>query len=326
MIRTRSTLLAVGDPRHGVTAAALAQAEAHDVVLRGGIELLDADLGSGPVHVHVTDRLFGDGPEDAADRLVALARRVPLLVTLHDLPQPSDGERNFPRRRLAYSRVADAARHVVVSSRHERGLLTTSSPVTVVPLPVPTLRPDRATAPVDPGARPTAVAVLGYLYPGKGHVPTLAAMSGLPADVGLVALGRTSPGHEDLAEALAARAAELGRRFTVTGYLEDDVLLGRLRSPVIPVAAHEHLSASGSIGTWVAAGRRPIVPPSPWAEEFEERNPGSLLLTSDLRGALAEAFADPARTFADPGRRGAPDLAETVLAVRDLLRRIEVRG
>lgn len=319
-------LLVVGPAQHGVTAAALVQA-----AVPGPVEVVRCERPVGPddvagltaavrgrlVHVHVTDRLFGRSPEEAAEFVVALAGSCTLVVTLHDLPQPSDGTVNHPRRSAAYARIARAAAGVVVSSEHERRLLHACGvegpgPV-VVPLPVP-------SPGVDLGERDAAsagdVAVLGFLYPGKGHEAVLEALVDLPAAVGLRALGRPSEGHEDLPERLSARAAQLGRRFTVSGFVPEPDLPRSLRSVLVPVAPHEHLSASGSINTWIGAGRRPLVPVSDYAEELLTRNPGAVELYDDLPDALSRAVADPGRTWLPSGFRGHPTVEEAVVAVR----------
>lgn len=286
----------------------------------------------GPVLVHVTDKLFGRGPEEAADVLEALAGERQLVVALHDLPQASDGAVNHPRRAAAYRRVAGAAAAVVVASRHEERLLRAcwGAPgdgpdgldVVVVPLPVPVL--DRsggvtAAAPTDPGAPPQAVAVLGYLYPGKGHDAVVEALDALPPGVGLLAWGRPSSGHEDLVPALQAQAGALGRTAHVSGWVASEDLPGLLRSPVVPVAPHAHLSASGSINAWIAAGRRPLVPRSDYAAELLERTPGCVTAYDDLRVALARAWADPGSTWLVPGPPTGPTVEQTAAQVRAVL-------
>jgi hypothetical protein len=326
--------LAVGPAEHGVTAAALAQWEVlrHDpgtVLVRtpaqpgvDGLATALRGVPAGVVHAHVTDRLFGRSPEEAADVLVEFAAGRDLVVSLHDLPQTSDGARNLPRRSLAYRRVAEAARHVVVASRHEERLLRACGadvPCTVVPLPVP----DLAHAPAEDRAAPLrTVAVLGYLYPGKGHEQVLAALDALPPGVGLTAVGRPSEGHEDLVAALQARARAVGRTCEVTGYVPDADLPAVLRSPVLPVAPHEHLSASGSINAWTGAGRRPLVPRSDYVTELEDRTPGALWVydgPDGLGAALARAWAQPDLTWATPGTVPGPTVADTVDLLRGVL-------
>ncbi|WP_158544549.1 glycosyltransferase [Blastococcus sp. TBT05-19] len=318
------TVLAVGPAEHGVTGEALVQAAALLGIAPGPVHLvrrpalpavgeLRAALRTAPpapLLVHVTDKLFGATPEEAADVVGALAAEHPLVLVLHDLPQASDGPRNAPRRAAAYRRMARAAAAVVVASRHEQRLLAAcgvDARSDVVPLPVPDLRSARA---VDEAAPLRGVAVLGYLYPGKGHEAVVAALDVLPAGVGLTAWGRPSTGHEDLADALAAQAAALGRPCVVTGYVPDADLPALLRSPVVPVAPHEHLSASGSINSWIGAGRRPLVPRSDYVAELEERSPGCVRIYDDLRTALVQAWEDPASTWLPRGAPGGPT-AET---------------
>ena len=192
----------------------------------------------------------------------------------------------------------------------------------LVPLPVSDLA---ALAPAsEADAAPRAVAVLGYLYPGKGHESVLAALDGLPAGVGLTAWGRPSDGHDDLVDSLTAAASALGRPFRVTGYVPDADLPGLLRSAVLPVAPHEHLSASGSINAWIGAGRRPLVPRSDYALELLERSPGCVWLYDDLRTALGQAWADPRATWAAGGVPAALGPAATAALLRDVLDRVGV--
>lgn len=336
--------LVVGPPEHGVTRYALQLAA--DAAGREGMTRVDALLRPGdvgpvlsrlpadasPVHVHVTDRLFGDSPEQAQGVLTALLttgrRRV--SVTLHDLPQPSDGPQSMPRRAACYAAVARAARRVVVSSEHERLLLEDclrlaggDGPATPLPEQVAVVPLAIDVGPVGvrppPSAGPPDVALLGFVYPGKGHEQVLASLAGLPADVGLLALGRASDGHDDLVEQLAATARGLGRRFVVTGWLPDDVLLASLRAVAVPVAAHRHFSASASIPTWLTAGRRPLVPRSRYVGELAARLPGALTVYDDLAGALRVALDQPDTTWLDEGATFGPGTAEVAALYRAVL-------
>jgi len=330
-----TTVLVVGPAGHGVTGTAIAQEAALRAIAPGPVHLLRrtgipdvAELRAalraappGPVLVHVTDRLFGTTPEDAADVVVALGQERPLVVTLHDLPQASDGPRNAPRRVTAYRRIAQAAAAVVVSSAHEQRLLAACGadvPSSVVPLPVPELR---AAPAADPSAPLRGVAVLGYLYPGKGHEDVVAGLDVLPAGVGLTAWGRPSDGHEDLVAALTEQARALGRPCIVTGFVPEAELPGLLRSAVLPVAPHAHLSASGSINAWIGAGRRPLVPRSDYAAELDERSPGCVRVYADLPTALAEAWEDPPSTWLPAGFPTGPTAAATAALLLPVLAR-----
>ncbi|KQS73709.1 hypothetical protein [Modestobacter sp. Leaf380] len=292
--------LLVGPADHGVVRYARELAEADGSPLVQGAEL---------VQVHYTDRLFAPTAEESAAAFTTLAADLgrPLVVALHDVP-PDDGSVLQQRRARAYAAVVDTAAAVVVNSEHEAARLRAFSDVvaTVVPLPVQPL-------PAGPVPPPDGqVVVLGFLYPGKGHEEALRA---LPAGVGLTALGKPSDGHADLVDELSA----LGP-LTVTGYVPDEELPARLRAASVPLAPHRHVSASGSIGSWLAAGRRPLVPDVAYTREVAARCPGALWLYEDLAPALAAALADPASTWLTPGTPTGPDLAATLESYRAVWR------
>ncbi|MEO5901829.1 MAG: glycosyltransferase, partial [Ilumatobacteraceae bacterium] len=201
-----------------------------------------------------TDHLLGRTPEQSVLAMAQLRGQLApsrLVVTMHDLP----GAASTPARRSAYRRVATAASAVVVCSEHERTLLRScgfDGPVVVIPHFVEA-RPATAIEP-GPSSRVATVAVLGFLYPGKGHMAVLEACARAAADVHVLALGAPSPGHADLAEQLLAAGRRLDVGCTVTGWLSEHALDGRLATADVPVTAHEALSASSSVATWIAAG------------------------------------------------------------------------
>lgn len=301
-------LLLVGPDEHGVVrfgrhlAAALPGRPTATVPSwSGDLSDLAPLAGCTLVHAQVTDRLFGVRCEDAADALVGLAGRlhtqgIGLSVTLHDLPA---GVGDLDRRRSnAYRRIVEVCRGVVVCSEHERDLLarvtgsasdTLGPALAVVPLPIdpPALR--RACP--RPGGD---AAVLGFLYPDKGHDEVLRA---LPPGLALTAIGRAADGHEDVVRELSDLARASGHRLTVTGFVPDGRLTPMLRAVGVPIAPHRRVSASGSIGTWLGAGRRPLVPDIAYTREIDGRCPGALAIYTDLAVAIADAVADPARTW-----------------------------
>lgn len=294
-----------GPPRHGVRLHALTLARhtpgGQTVNVADGV--LPAQV-TGRVHLHFTDRIFGSNAEQAADRVSEIVGDRPMTVTLHDLPQASDGPA-FLRRRIGYVRVAARARGVQVSSEHELDLLqqawravgsTALPPVSIVPLPVD--RPMR-WGPDSELAEPPAVVVLGFIYPGKGHRETLQAMQLLPATVPLIAVGAASEGHDDLVAELSRTAAAQGRPFECTGYVCDAVLDRWVAGAAVPVCAHTHISASGSINRWISGGRRPIVTPGRYVAELARRAPWAVTVATDLRAAIAVALGDPAATWID---------------------------
>ncbi len=324
MTPTRAAPLHVvpAGPGHGVVRFAhqVAQAVAAPVCDVGEAMALPSTR----VHVHVTDRLFGDGADEAGTALVALARRHRTTVTLHDLPQPGDGDA-FTARVRAYAALLAEVDGWVVSSRHEADLAATylgatgpgpaSRPV-VVPLPVLPL-----PAPAGPGGRsgsgPAVVGVLGWVYPGKGHAEVVRACAGMPVVVR--ALGGLSPGHEDLLPELVALGVEHGVGFEATGWVSDADLARRLHEVDVPVAAHRHVSASGSLNSWVAARRRPLVSAGTYGEEMALLRPGTLTLVADdaLPGAVRRALDDPSSTRIAADVRTTPHLADTAAAYLD---------
>lgn len=333
-------LLLTGPPRHGVVRYGRDVAE-HVARLVPCAALLDvadprdlvaAAAGRERVHLHVTDRLLGRGPEEAADVVERVAAVTHLTVTLHDVPQPSDGAVNLPRRVSGYARIAAAARGVVVNSAHEalllaeHGVVPAGRQVHVVPLgSTPHL--DGAPVPA-PGSDPTALVALvaGYVYPGKGHDDVVRAVAAAAVRlraaghdltaVAVDAVGGPSAGHEDDVDRLRADAHALGVELRVAGSLPDEAFRAGLRAPGIPVAAHQHLSASRTLLDWGEQGRRPLVVDSRYAREMAALRPGTLTLyePSALTTAVEHAWLDPASTTLPPDADLAPTLADVAQA------------
>lgn len=332
-------LACVGPEQHGVRMHAqdLAAHTPDARTVAGSLtELRPVLLGeSSPVHLHFTDRIFGPSPQAAASTVADIAAVRPVTVTVHDIPQPSDGHA-FEARRAAFARVVDVARAVIVCSASERAQLerhvpaTSGLPVHVNHLPIDPPEPGpwhrawqwagaQPPCPLslsdgDGTERVPRVAVLGFLYPGKGHESVIEALAGLDTPVEVVALGRASDGHEDLVPALDAAARRHGHSFRTTGFLDDTALTRAAQRVTVPVVAPAHVSASGSIGRWISSGRAPIVTPHPFFEELAERAPWALTLTDDLSAALRAALADPRSTWIDPARWNGEDLPSTRVA------------
>jgi glycosyltransferase involved in cell wall biosynthesis len=339
--RRLPTYVVVGPERHGVVRHALMMA---DALHRTGVDvpvvrLPDAAAltawaagrgdARGPVHLDVTDALFGPTASEAASVLTgSLPART--TFTLHDVPQPAEGAGRYARRAAAYSKLARFAAGIVVSSKHEQALLDAigtigagdgqerAGPMAVIPLPVEDRR--SAFAPDSPGApleEPLDglgddVVLLGFLYPGKGHAEALDALAwlhrrGIPAPKRVTALGAVSAGHDDLVTGLRDRARAAGLRFRVTGFVPDEQLGAALRSACIPVAAHHNVSASGSLATWMSVGRRAVVQASRYTLEMSQLRPGTLHLVDHgaegrslveaLAAGIADVAADPQKTW-----------------------------
>lgn len=318
-----------GPSAHGVTeyAARLAHALGAPTLV-GGPEVLDGldrpdALPEGPAHLHFTERLLGATPAESVRRAVALCRARPTTVTLHDVPQPWHTD----ERVCAYAEVVRASAGWVVSSHHEADLMrralarvgadrdlppSTVAHLPVVPVPGPRPRPPRAAA-----TQGTAtLAALGFVYPDKGHRELCQAATELRArgrDVEVVCLGSAVEGHADLLDELHRRARAGDFRLTVTGWLPDDQLVAALGRVDVPVSGHRHLSASASVNSWLAAGRRPLLLDGPYAREMEALRPGVHVLHDDagLVPAIERALDDPSLTWLPDGFVPGPDLAAT---------------
>ncbi len=313
----------VGPDRHGVVTHALALAGASPDLREHLVRVPAGPLGAAPaglvdrlaehdaVLLNVTDRIFGSSPAEAADVLTELAGRTRLAVSLHDLPQPGEGQERYERRRAAYGRIACSADVLVVASEHERELLlrcvsdadrpSVARRVRVLPLPVGP-RHDAVAPPTPVPGRVTDLGVLGFLYPGKGLEEVVDAAAILRAhghEVAVTNYGGVADGHDDVVARLEERAARVGVPFRVTGYLGDAELAAALRGTHVPVAAHRHVSASGSINSWLTAGRRPVAVRGPYVTELSRRMPGSVVVADDLVESLSAALQTPGSTWLD---------------------------
>ncbi|MEO9151897.1 MAG: glycosyltransferase, partial [Lapillicoccus sp.] len=88
-----------------------------------------------------------------------------------------------------------------------------------------------------------------------------------------------------------------------------------LRHAGVPIAPNRRVSASGSINTWIAHGRRPLVPDSAYSRELRRRSPGAVTLydadsPGSLGRAIEAALADPSRTMLAPGTPLGPTVEE----------------
>ena len=315
-VSTTPLHLLLGPTTHGVTAYAgqVAAATGATVVRDPG------QLAAGaPVHLHVTDRLLSRDPAAAAADVVSLARRVRLTLTLHDVPQPTDGP-VFAARAAAYGRMVAACRAWATNSWHEHALVrrwcAPDARGTVIPLPVP--HADGAEADDEPVTDPV-VGVFGFVYPGKGHrqvVRAAAALRRAGTPVRVRVLGDAAPGHADEVDALVRTSPARGVPVEVTGRVPDAELTQVLRRVAVAVVAHRNVSASGSLNSWIAAGRRPLVRDGAYAREMAALRPGTLTLFDDatLVPTLAAALAHPATTWTTPGIDLGPRLAETAAA------------
>lgn len=321
--------LLVGPDTHGVTRyAGEVAGAARAPVVRDQDQLVPGAA----VHLHLTDRLLGREPGDAAAAVERLARRVRLTVTLHDVPQPTDGP-VFAARAEAYGRIVRASHAWATNSWHEHALvdrwIATGARGTVIPLPIPVPRGqpgpvrDQRPSGVVAGAVATepVVGVFGFVYPGKGHqqvVRAVAALRRAGTMASVRVLGDAAPGHADEVEALVRTSWARGVPVEVTGRVPEGDLLGALRGVSVGVTAHRNVSASGSLNSWIAAGRRPLVRDGSYAREMAALRPGTLNLFDDatLVPCLDAALRRPTSTWVAPGADLGPRLEETAAAYR----------
>jgi glycosyltransferase involved in cell wall biosynthesis len=317
--------LLLGPDTHGVTRyAGEVAGAARAPVVRDVAQLVPGAA----VHLHLTDRLLGREPGEAAAAVERLARRVRLTVTLHDVPQPTDGP-VFAARAEAYGRIVRASHAWATNSWHEHALVdrwsATGARGTVIPLPVPVPdRPGRAASSAAADGAVVAqpvVGVFGFVYPGKGHrqvVRAVAALRRAGTMASVRILGDAAPGHADEVEALVRTARDRGVPVEVTGRVPEDDLVPALRDVAVGVTAHRNVSASGSLNSWIAAGRRPLVRDGSYAREMAALRPGTLSLFDDstLVPRLDVALRRPTSTWTGPGADLGPRIEDTAAAYR----------
>ena len=308
---------APGPPPHGVVRHSALVA---DLVAARGVRVVDS--APDVVHAQFTDGLYGADTTAAADAFGAWAVSTPepVVVTLHDVPGADPDAARSARRADTYRRVISACDAVVVSSRHEARRVERfgGGPVRTIGLPLPALPPPAGPP---PWAGRTTLGVLGFVYPGKGHAEVIAAAARHPARPAVVAMGAVSEGHGRLAAELADLARDKGIDFTVTGALTDGEMAAAVAAVTVPMAPNRVVSASGSLLTWLAGGRRPLAARGDYAVEVAACAPEAVWLHDHTRvdDALAAALAEPGLTrLAHPPRW--PDVGAAHAALYDAVR------
>lgn len=287
--------LVVGPEGHGVTVYAenLAAAVGAEVIRMEEFDPTETPHPNEPVHITFTDHLFGANPDEAVRAVLNYIADRPFSLSLHDIPQPQEGQERFAKRRAAYEKLAAAATLVTVNSHSEAAFFdgTATNPL-IIRLPIP-----RIDSPFRP--EPGTVGILGFIYPGKGHEELITALAG--TDYQLRFLGGVSIGHEEWAHSLAEHAE-------ITGWLTDEELAEEAGKIEIPVCAHRHYSASGSLMTWLGAGRNVLASDSPYTREISDWLPGRITLVQP--GSWQEAIAAFNPRQMDPPNYGWAEVAE----------------
>ena len=135
------------------------------------------------------------------------------------------------------------------------------------------------------------VTLLGFIHSRKGYPLLLEALRRLPPDVLVVFAGGAPEGREEFASELEAMADRLGvaDRMRITGYLSEDQLNQHLFATHLAVCPFQSVSASGSLSTWVSAGRPILATDLPLIAEYNARVPDAI---KTFKPYSAEALAD----------------------------------
>ena len=119
----------------------------------------------------------------------------------------------------------------------------------------------------------------------------------------------------------AQAALRAGRTWHLTGFLTDEALSRELQTVAVPVAPNRRTAASASIATWLAHGRRPLVPVSAYARELDRCWPNTIRMydagsPGALEAAIRQAHANPESTLLEAGVKPGPTETEIAAAYR----------
>jgi glycosyltransferase involved in cell wall biosynthesis len=239
------------------------------------------------------------------------AYRGALVVTLHDIfDREGIRERYLALDTWSLRWLGRAAERIVVHSEIEvdrlRGIIP-GERLRVIPHFV-----ERRELPLSPAearirlglADRRIVTLLGFVYGRKGHRYAVEAVPDLPADVLMVYAGGPVAGRSYVHDLAVAKAEELslGERFRITGYLSDEELETWIAATHLAILPFTDLSASGSLSSWIAAGKPMLVTDLPGFREYEARAPGAMRffgpsepgpLAAGIRTALDGPLPDP---------------------------------
>ncbi|MFO7533812.1 MAG: glycosyltransferase [Candidatus Limnocylindrales bacterium] len=232
-----------------------------------------------------------------------------LVVTLHDV-----FAREGLRQRLLQPDVwslrwlGRTAERVVVHSQIEverlRGIIPMEK-LRVVPHFVE--RRELALTPAAARARlglsdRRVVTLLGFVYGRKGHRYAVEAVPFMPDDAVMVYAGGPVAGRSYVYDLALSKAQELGLgdRFRITGYLSDEELATWIAATHLAILPFTDLSASGSLSSWISAGKPMLVSDLPGFREYGRRVPGALNFFGPtepwpLGAAISELLARPLR-------------------------------
>jgi len=264
------------------------------------------DAGAEVVLMQWNRRGWGRGPRSVARFLdFRRAWRGPLIATLHDVfDRPRIRDRWLMPEVWSLRMLGRSADRLIVHSEVEverlRGIVPAEK-LRVIPHFVEERR--LALGPAEARERlgvadRRVVTILGFIYGRKGHKPTVEAIPQLPEDVLVVYAGGPVAGRDKVLGVVKQRRRELGieDRLRVTGYLSEEDLEAWISASHLALLPFRDLSASGSLSTWIAAGKPILVSDLPGFREYDARVPGALRFLGEpepdrIAAAVREALA-----------------------------------
>jgi len=297
-------ILQVGRPESGVRR--YARIVADEIAGRPDVHVVEADAGllegrAGGLATHgrrFTDagadvvlmqwnrRGWGRGPR-SVKRFLDFRRtwRGPLVATLHDVfDRPRIRDRWLVPEAWSLRMLGRSADRLIVHSEVEverlRGIVPAEK-LRVIPHFVEertlALSPAEARAHLGIADR-RVVTILGFIYGRKGHKPTVDAIPALPPDVLVVFAGGPVAGRDKVLAYVRQKRTELGieDRLRITGYLSEEEMETWIAASHLALLPFRDLSASGSLSTWIAAGKPLLVSDLPGFREYAARVPEAL--------------------------------------------------
>jgi glycosyltransferase involved in cell wall biosynthesis len=281
-------------------------------------ELLDA---ADVVYLQWNRRSWGKGLRSVV-RFLAFRRscRRPLVITLHDVfPREGVRARWLTTDALALRIVGRNASRVVVHSRTEVARLKGLIPMRKVRV-VPHFVEERQIPMTAADARRRlgvegrkVVTLLGFIYGRKGHKILVEAIPDLAPDVLVVYAGGPVAEREFATRFVEKRRTELGieDRLRITGWLSEEDLETWVAATDLAVLPFKELSASGSLSSWIAAGKPILASDLPGFREYDVMVPGALRLFGPVEPKpLARAISEQLAT-------DLPGTDPNVVALRD---------
>jgi glycosyltransferase involved in cell wall biosynthesis len=243
-------------------------------------------------------------------RLVRFRRAYPgvLVVTLHDVfDRVGLRQRYLQPDAWSLRRLGRTADRIVVHSQIEverlRGIVPMDK-LRVIPHFVESrelpMTPEQARQKLGLGQR-KLVTLLGFVYGRKGHRYAVEAVPYMPDDAIMVYAGGPIEGRTFVYDLALQKAQELGLgdRFRITGYLSEEELSTWMAATHLAILPFTDLSASGSMSSWISAGKPMLVSDLPGTREYARRVPGALNFFGPageawpLGAAISELLAKP---------------------------------